>query len=95
MPLLKTIIKQIKDQEGFDVYFTTTQNVTVRKDKSGFTSYNGNWQKMARSDWTVAEWKKSRFNKLYGGYNVVVLDGHGEPVPGNKKLKTLRESYPE
>jgi hypothetical protein len=40
---------------------------------------------------TVADWKRTRFQPNYPGFDVEVLDDRGRPVLGNTKLATLRE----
>ena len=45
----------------------------------------------AKDDWTVSDWKQSRFN--YGRFNVEVLNGDGEAAHGSTKLGNVRNSY--
>jgi type I restriction enzyme M protein len=47
----------------------------------------------ANRRWTVAEWRRKRFELLYAPLRVEVLDGSGAVVHGKTYLETVRESY--
>lgn len=90
MPKVKNIEKKIWDVEGFDVAFHKNGK-DVHGAKEGIPQYT--YQKAAKHDMTVSEWKKIRFSQSYPGYEVVVYDGDGAEVPGQTKLGTVRDSY--
>jgi hypothetical protein len=92
MPKVKTVEKQIWDLEGFDAQFHYERGRDVRDDRPLSASYNG-YRRQAKNDMTVAEWREGRFRKTFPGFDVAVLNGDGEPVPGNTKLGTVRYSY--
>lgn len=92
MPKVKNVEKRIWDIEGFAVTFKHNGGRDVRADCGGVPQYNG-YERMAKNDMTVAEWKERRFFPNYSGYDVDVLDGDGQPVPGNTKLASVRDSY--
>ncbi|HHQ4534894.1 hypothetical protein ACE1BS_21620 [Aeromonas jandaei] len=93
MSKVKNVEKRIWDIEGFDVRFMAGGR-DVRGDKEGLPQYN-TFERAARNDWTVKEWKEKRFSQCYPGYDVEILDGDGEPVPGQTKLGTVRDTYVE
>jgi hypothetical protein len=90
MPKVKTIEKRIWDIEGFDISFRMDGR-DIRGDKDGIPQYP--FARAAKNDSTVGEWKSSRFGVTYPGYDVVVLDGDGNEVPGQTKLGNVRDSY--
>jgi hypothetical protein len=51
------------------------------------------YERMAKNDMTVADWKGTRFNPAYPGFDVDVMDGNGNICQGNTKLGTVRDSY--
>ena len=93
MPKLKNVEKKIWDTEEFDVKFLQNGK-DVHGDKQGIPQYSYN--KAAKNDMTVNEWKKVRFVKSYPGFDVVVLDGDGNSITaGQTKLGTVRDTYLE
>ncbi len=92
MPKVKNIEKRIWDVEGFDVAFMQNGR-NVSGAKVILTTYN--FSNMAKNDMTIQEWKTRRFNSLYPGYAVEVLDADGGNAQGNTKLGTLRDTYSE
>ena len=92
MPKVKNVEKKIWDVEGFDVCFKHGGK-DVRGDKSGLPQYT--YERSAKNDMTVAEYKKKRVDQNFPGYELDVLDGDGNPVPGQTKLSTVRDSYSE
>ena len=92
MPKLKNVEKKIWDTEGFDVKFLQNGK-DVHGDKQGIPQYS--YSKAAKNDMTVNEWKKVRFGQSYPGFDVMVLDGHGERVAAQTKLGTVRDTYLE
>lgn len=79
------------DTEGFNVIITYNGR-DVRSDFTGMPPY-GPYERMAKNDMTVSEWKHQRFYPTYLGYDVNVLDGSGNVCNGNTKLGTVRNSY--
>ena len=92
MPKLKNVEKKIWDIEGFDVAIKHPDGRDVRGDLKDFPQYPA-FEKMAKNDWTVADWREKRFNFSYPGYDVDVIDGYGQVASGNMKLATVRDSY--
>lgn len=94
MPKLKNVEKRIWDTEGFDVTIRHPDGRDMRSDLRGIPQYDG-FERMAKNDMTVSDWKDKRFYPRYPGFDVDVLDGDGHAVPGNTKLGTVRDSYAE
>lgn len=91
MVKVKSVEKKIWDIEGFDVDMLHPNGDNVRSDRGNLPQYD--MKNMAKNDMTVKEWKEKRFSKKYPGFNVRVLDGEGNDVPGQTKLGTVRDSY--
>lgn len=76
--------------EGFKVTIRwpkTKRN--VRDDKQKTPGYP--YDRMARNEWTVADWRTVRFQRHYPGYDVDVLKPDGTKSKG--KLSLLRQAY--
>lgn len=91
MALVKNVEKRIWDIEQFDVVIKHEDGRDMRGDRRGIPMYDKS--RMAKGTMTVSEWKDQRFYRAYNGLDVDVLDGGGEPVPGNTLLSSVRESY--
>lgn len=91
MAILKNVERKIKEIEGFAVNFKYPAGGDVRGDKRDLPHYP--YKRMASNDMTVSEWKRTRFSRLFPGYEVEVLNGSGECVVGHTKLITVRNSY--
>jgi hypothetical protein len=94
MPKVKNVEKRIWDTEGFDVTIRHGDGKDMRGDKNDLPQYS-KFERMAKNDMTVADWKTIRFAGMYPGLNVDVLDGNGNPVVGNTKLGNVRDTYDE
>lgn len=81
----------IARRERFLVRIRHLDGTDVRFDRSGMPTWP--YGRAAKGVWTVADWKRERFQPTYPGFTVDVLDGDRSPVPGQTKLKTVRESY--
>lgn len=87
----KTVNRQIKKCEGFDVKIKRGGRLVNRN-----LSLPGYRYMIAlKNTKSVAEWKSERFFKCYPGYEVVVLDAKGKAARGNTKLGTVRDTYLE
>lgn len=91
MAKVKNVEKRIWDIEGFDVIIKHGGK-NKRSDATGLPHYT-KYEKMAKNDMTVSEWKKNRFSPTFPGYTVDVLDGDGKVVSGHSKLGNVRDSY--
>jgi hypothetical protein len=93
MAKVKTVEKRIWDTEGFAVVIKWGGK-DVRSDFTGLPQYPG-YERMAKNDMTVTEWKEKRFLPAYPGYDVDILNGNGDVCQGNTKLGSVRDSYSE
>lgn len=92
MAKIKTIEKTIWEVEGFDVKFKWHDGKDVHGNLDKNTK-NYPYIKAAKNDMNVSEWKQTRFNPHYSGFEVDVLDGDGNKTDGHMKLGTLRDTY--
>jgi hypothetical protein len=93
MSKVKRVEKQIWDIEGFAVCILYEDGRDVRGDRSDLPMYT--FTNAAKNDMTVAEWRETRFKKVFPGFDVTVLDASGYQVHGATKLGTVRDTYYE
>ncbi len=86
----KAVRKSIGEVEGFDVRFVGA-DPSVDVDARRVDDYP--FERAARGSWTVAEWKRKRFDVTYPEYFAEVLDPIGEIVHGKTLLENLRLRY--
>jgi len=91
MPKVGRVELRISQIEGFLVKLLHPGGVDVRSDRAGLPTWP--YERAARDSWTVADWKRERFSQTYPGFSVDVLDGDGNPVAGQTRLETVRDSY--
>ncbi len=89
MPRLKTVKEHVFRIEGFEVAFRHPDCRKMRGDRVPPYEY----RRAARDTITVAAWKNERFYPNYAGFEIEVLNGGGESVPGNTRLSAVRGSY--
>lgn len=89
--LVRNQERRIKRVEGFEVNFLHPDG----RDVKGNRDIGGNYtfENRAPDRFTVSHWKQNRFKDDFPGFEVEVLDGEGEAVPGNTRLDTVRSSY--
>ena len=93
MPKVENIEKRIRDIEGFDTRFMK-DGKNIRGDMELATHYT-KYERAAKNDSTVKQWKENRFEGTFPGFEVDVLDASGNAVNGNTRLSTVRETYKE
>ena len=91
MSTIENVERKIRRVEGFGVRFLYREGIDERGDKMGLPSYP--YKHAAANDITVETWKQTRFFATYRGYDVDVLDRRRQPVQGNTRLGTVRNSY--
>ncbi len=90
MTMLSTQLRALADLEGFEIeLYRDGKPVDLKA--QGFPAYEFNRQ--AKSDMTVSEWKERRLIKNYPGCTCKVLMGAGSEAHGNTKLVVVRDSY--
>ena len=92
MPTVKTVEAKIWNVEGLIVRILHPNGSDVRSDYDGLPNYNS-YKRAASGEITVANWRETRFMKVYPGFRVDVLNGRGESVHGGMKLGNVRDSY--
>lgn len=92
MPKIKNVEKRIWEVEGFDVRIMSEDGqLDVRGDKDCPIQYP--YERATSDDATVSEWKTNRFKKTFANYEVQVLKADNNPVSGQTKIGTVRDSY--
>lgn len=84
---------RISQVEGFLVKIYHLTGVDVRSDRTGLPTWP--YERAAKDMWSVADWKRERFQPTYPGFNVEVLDADGNPVAGQTRLENVRDTYAE
>jgi hypothetical protein len=83
---------RISEVERFLVRIRYLGGADVRSDRKGLPPWP--YERAARDGWTIADWKRERFNLTYPGFSVDVLDGEGDVITaGQTHLETVRDSY--
>ena len=77
--------------EGFEVTIRHSDGRDVHGDKQGLPTFP--YQKGAKNDFTVAQWRDQRFKQVYPGYKVTVWLQDGSQASGVTKLATVRHTY--
>lgn len=91
MVLRKTVNRQIRKCEGFDVKIKHDGRLV--KKNSSLPAYS--FKVALKNTKSVAQWKSERFFRCYPGYEVNVLDAKGKVARGKTKLGTVRDTYLE
>jgi hypothetical protein len=91
MSSIGNVERKIKRIEHFEVRFVYLDGTDIRSDKEGLPQYP--YGVAASGELTVEAWKRSRFRRVFPGYEVKVVNARGETVKGNTRLATVRESY--
>jgi len=91
MSKLKDVERRIAAVEGFEVTLRDPHGRDVRSDKEGLPMYR--FRAAAKNDFTVSQWRKRRFNKVYPWLEITVWSADGSVAHGGTKLSTLRDSY--
>ncbi|HWJ19081.1 MAG TPA: hypothetical protein VNR65_10180, partial [Geobacterales bacterium] len=78
MPTKEKVSLEIQRFEGFAVRIRPAAGTT---EKSSLKSYTRNHERIARQSFSVADWKRRRFDTLYPSHEVDVLLANGKPAP--------------
>ncbi len=92
MTTLATRRREVALLEGFEIE-VWHNGTKVDDKKQGFPSYEDAFSNKLKDAATVAEWKVTRFNKVFKDHTCRVLNGDGRPAHGNTELSTVRASY--
>lgn len=90
MATISKIEKEIRETEGFDVAIRPRESGAAAK---RVPSYAERFVRMARQSFTVADWKRVRFEDEYPDLEVDVLDPSGKKVSPKTGLEKVRSRY--
>ena len=90
MPTKEKVSLEIQRFEGFAVRIRPAAGTT---EKSSLKSYTRNHERIARQSFSVADWKRRRFDTLYPSHEVDVLLANGKLAPPRTTLSKIRASY--
>ncbi len=91
MSTVANVERKIRRVEGFRVRILHLRGSDVRGDRTGLPQYS--YHRAADGDFTVEQWKVTRFRLSFPGFEVDVMDRRGNSAQGNMKLTTVRDSY--
>jgi hypothetical protein len=91
VPSIERIAAEIQQFEGFAVRIRPT--VKSLAAKTNLRSYARSHERIARASFSVADWRRRRFDPVYPDYDVEVLFGDGRPASARTLLSKIRASY--
>ena len=91
MPSIERIAAEIQEFEGFAVRIRPIAKTSPPK--TNLRSYARNHERIARASFSVADWRRRRFDDVYPGYDVDVLLADGRPAGPRTLLSKVRASY--
>lgn len=92
MATIKSVERSIRQLEGFDVRFRHEHDGRdVRSDRRNLPGFG--YERRAKDDFSVSEWKRQRFGRKYPSFAVDVLNYDGSVAHGAKKLENVRKTY--
>ncbi len=92
--MLATRVRRLSNLEGFEIeVFGADGTTRIDLKTVGYARYD--FEKMARSDWTVRRWCEDRVNKVWPDVKVRVLFGDGCYASEDDLLALVRETYEE
>ncbi|GAC1581175.1 MAG: hypothetical protein NVS3B7_16150 [Candidatus Elarobacter sp.] len=86
MAIIKRVEQEIRNVEGFDVAIKASAEPSLPK-------YAPKYARAARNAFTVADWKRGRFERHYPGVDVDVLRADGRVANARTTLANLRAEY--
>jgi hypothetical protein len=90
MPTTEKVTAEIQKFEGFAVRMRPAAGAPAAKT---LRSYARSHARIARESFSVADWKRRRFDALYPNYEVEVLLANGKPAPPKTTLSKIRATY--
>ena len=91
MPSIERIAAEIEKFEGFAVRIRPASK--AKTPKTNLRSYARSHERIARESFSVADWKRRRFDAFYPEYEVDVLFGDGRTATPRTLLSKIRASY--
>jgi len=87
MPNIDRVAKDIETTEGFAVRI----RANIPQTKYSHQKYS--YERIVRGSFTVADWRRCRFESAYPDFAVEVLFGDGRPASPRASLSKIRASY--
>jgi hypothetical protein len=91
VPSIERIAAEIEQFEGFAVRIRPAADAV--KPKANLKSYARSHERIARASFSVADWRRRRFDDVYPDYEVDVLFGDGRVATPRTLLSKIRASY--
>jgi hypothetical protein len=91
VPNIDRIATEIEKFEGFAVRIRPAAKAQTAK--PNLRSYARNHERIARASFSVADWRRRRFDAVYPDYDVEVLFGDGRIASPRTLLSKIRASY--
>ncbi len=91
MATVRAVERKVRRVEGFEVRILHPSGVDVRGDREGLPQYEH--KRALKNSSNVKSWKLHRFRLRYPGFDVEVVDAHGQHCHGNMLLGTVRDTY--
>lgn len=91
MPSIDRIAAEIEKFEGFAVRIRPVEKASAAK--TNLRSYARSHERIARASFSVADWRRRRFDSVYPDYDVDVLLADGRAASPKTLLAKVRASY--
>ena len=91
MPNIDRVAAEIEQFEGFAVRIRPATK--SQPAKTNLRSYARSHERIARASFSVADWKRRRFDEVYPDYDVDVLLADGRIATPKTLLSKIRSSY--
>jgi hypothetical protein len=91
VPSIERIAAEIEKFEGFAVRIRPASK--AQTPKTNLRSYAHSHERIARESFSVADWRRRRFDAFYPDYEVDVLFGDGRTANARTLLSKIRASY--
>jgi hypothetical protein len=90
---IKRIENEIREFEGFAVAIHSASRRAAANASAKAPSYKRRYQRRARENHTVTDWKRLRFETGYPDFVVDVLLADGRVATGKTRLARVRRSF--
>jgi hypothetical protein len=90
---IKRIEKEIEEFEGFAVRIRSASRRTATSAPVKAPGYKRRFERRARENHTVNDWKRLRFDADYPDFVVDVILADGRIATGKTRLARVRESF--
>ena len=91
VPSIERVAAEIESFEGFAVRIKPVSRASAGK--TNLKSYARSHERIARASFSVADWKRRRFDDVYPDFTVDVLLADGRVASPKTLLSKIRASY--